>query len=290
MLPPTIASRCGWPLPPGAACSCRWASSTPLAVRSTPRWAGRTIFGVPATRRRADLTADVAAANALVDHVAEYRVDGEMRQLTDAQDAVTALLRSDAPDPRNASRAVMVLANPDIGRIVPVGLSVSPLPPQAGAALALEETREDADAPMDPGEVRVLAYAPTRPVIHPVVRDEELHPSRLAAARIAIEAILPQVPDGAFAVKRLVGESVTVSADIIADGHDVLAAELLWAADDEADWHRVAMQLGRRRTIAGKRASCRRESVGIGSPCRHGGMHGEPSATICPPNTPPARP
>ena len=49
---PTIASRCGWPLPPGAACSCRWASSMPLAVRSTPHWAGRTIFGVPATRRR----------------------------------------------------------------------------------------------------------------------------------------------------------------------------------------------------------------------------------------------
>ena len=41
----------------------------------------------------------------------------------------------------------------------------------------------------------------------------------------------------------LVGEPVTVSADIIADGHDVLAAELLWAADDEADWHRVAMRL-----------------------------------------------
>ena len=95
---------------------------------------------------------------------------------------------------------------------------------------------------MAPGEVRVLAYAPTRPVIHPIVRDEDLHPSRLAATRIAIEAILPQVPDGAFAVKRLVGDSVTVSADIIADGHDVLAAELLWAADDEADWHRVTMQ------------------------------------------------
>jgi starch synthase (maltosyl-transferring) len=131
----------------------------------------------------ADLTADLAAANALIDHVAEYRVDGELRQLTDAQDAVTALLRSDAPDLRNATRAVMVLANPDIGRIVPVGLSVSPLPPQAGAPLALAETREDADAPMDPGEVRVLAYAPTRPVIHPIVRDHDLHRSRLAAAR-----------------------------------------------------------------------------------------------------------
>ena len=51
------------------------------------------------------------------------------------------------------------------------------------------------------------------------------------------------MPDGAFAVKRLVGESVTVSADIIADGHDVLAAALLWRAEDEAGWHRVAMRL-----------------------------------------------
>jgi starch synthase (maltosyl-transferring) len=206
-------------------------------------------LGAPEDFRRArdsapaDLTADVAAANALVDQIAEYRVDGEMRQLTDAQDAVTALLRSNAPDSRNASRAVMVLANPDIGRVAPLGMSVSPLPPQAGAALALDEAHEDADAPMDPGEVRVLAYVPTRPVIHPVVRDAELHPSRMATARIAIEAVLPQVPDGAFAVKRLVGERVTVSADIIADGHDVLAAELLWAADDEPEWHRVAMKL-----------------------------------------------
>ena len=180
---PTIASRCGWPLPPGAACSCRWASSMPLAVRSTPRWAGPEDFRRARDEAPCDLTADVAAANALVDRIAEYRVDGEMRQLTDAQDAVTALLRSDAPDARNASRAVMVLANPDIGRIVPVGLSVSPLPPQAGAALALEEPREDADAPMAPGEVRVLAYAPTRPVIHP--RGPRRGASSVAARRRA---------------------------------------------------------------------------------------------------------
>jgi starch synthase (maltosyl-transferring) len=189
-----------------------------------------------------DLAPAVAAANELVDRVAAYRVDGEIRQLSDAQDAVTALLRSDAPDVRNASHAVMVLANPDLGRGVPLGLSVSPLPPRAGAALILEETREDADAPMAPGEVRVLGYAPTRPVTYPIVHDTDLDARELAAARIAIEAILPQVPDGAFAVKRLVGDSVTVSADIIADGHDVLAAELQWRADDEADWHRVAMQ------------------------------------------------
>jgi starch synthase (maltosyl-transferring) len=95
---------------------------------------------------------------------------------------------------------------------------------------------------MAPGEVRVLVYAAAPPVIHPRAADTDLSRTRLTAGRIAIEAVQPQVPDGAFAVKRLVGEPVTVSADIIADGHDVLAAALLWAADDEAEWHRVPMQ------------------------------------------------
>jgi starch synthase (maltosyl-transferring) len=191
-----------------------------------------------------DLTADVAAANALVDRITAYKVDGEVRQLTDAQAPVTALLRSDVPDARDASRAVVVLANPDIGRVAPLGLSVSPLPPQAGAAFTLKEPLEGADASMAPGEVRVLVYASSaQPVRHRLVRDQDLDPRRLAATRIAIEAIQPRVTGGAFAVKRVVGESVTVSADIIADGHDVLAAAVLWRAEDEADWHRVAMRL-----------------------------------------------
>jgi starch synthase (maltosyl-transferring) len=190
-----------------------------------------------------DLTADIAEANEEVDRIAAYRVDGDMRQLSDAQDAVTALLRSDAPDMRNASRGVMVLANPDLARGVPLDMTVSPLPPRAGAALTLEVACEQADAPMDPGEVRVLAYMPASPVIRPMVRDADLDARRLGATRIAIEAILPQVPDGAFAVKRLVGEHVTVSADIIADGHEVFAAELRWRADDETEWHRAAMRL-----------------------------------------------
>jgi starch synthase (maltosyl-transferring) len=205
-------------------------------------------LGGPEDMRRAreeapcDLTVDVAAANALVDRVAAYQLDGEVRQLTGTQNATTALLRSDAPDMREANHAVMVVANPDLGRDARLDLSISPLPPQAGAAFALKQPLDGADAPMAPGEVRVLVYEAAPPVIHPRAADTDLSPTRLTAGRIAIEAVQPQVPDGAFAVKRLVGEPVTVSADIIADGHDVLAAALLWAADDEAEWHRVPMQ------------------------------------------------
>ncbi|MBN8921386.1 MAG: DUF3416 domain-containing protein, partial [Rhizobiales bacterium] len=40
--------------------------------------------------------------------------------------------------------------------------------------------------------------------------------------------------DGRFAVKRIVGEAIEVSADILRDGHDVLAAAVLWSRDGEA--------------------------------------------------------
>ena len=101
------------------------------------------------------------------------------------------------------------------------------------------------DAGQLPGSGRGarLACATTEPVVKPVVRDTSLDRHTLAARRIAIEAIEPTVPDGPFAVKRLVGDTVTVTADIFVDGHDVLAAELLWNTADEAGWHRVPMTL-----------------------------------------------
>ncbi len=189
-----------------------------------------------------DLTADIAAANALADHVAMHGVDGEIRQLTSSQDPVTALVRSDAVDARSASRAVMVLANPDLNRSATAEISISPLPPQAGAAFSLSEPKADADRPLAPGEVRVLTYTATELVTHPLVHDDDLRRPELEAKRIAIEAVRPVVPDGDFAVKRVVGEAITIGADIFSDGHDVLAAELLWRPMDEQEWHLVAMQ------------------------------------------------
>jgi starch synthase (maltosyl-transferring) len=49
------------------------------------------------------------------------------------------------------------------------------------------------------------------------------------------------VSGAAFAAKRIIGRPITVEADIFADGHDVLAAELLWQAADEKDWQRAPL-------------------------------------------------
>ena len=201
------------------------------------------------TRSRAggsDLSGDVAAANALVDRVAGCRVNMGLRQLSSSHDPVTEILRLDAIDARASSHAVLILANPDIAHAVQIERRISPVRPQAGTALIVTEPLDGAAMPrasLDAGEVRLLACATTEPITRPATRDTTLDRHGLAARRIAIEAIDPTVPDGPFAVKRLAGGTVTVTADIFADGHDILSAELLWNTADEAGWHRVPMIL-----------------------------------------------
>ena len=51
------------------------------------------------------------------------------------------------------------------------------------------------------------------------------------ATRIAVEAVQP---GGDFPAKTVVGRNFIVSADIFGDGHDVLAADLLWQPADAA--------------------------------------------------------
>ena len=45
-------------------------------------------------------------------------------------------------------------------------------------------------------------------------------------SRVVIENVTPRVDDGHFPVKRVVGDTLIVEADIFADGHDELRAVL----------------------------------------------------------------
>jgi starch synthase (maltosyl-transferring) len=59
--------------------------------------------------------------------------------------------------------------------------------------------------------------------------------------RPVIESVAPDVDHGRFPAKRVVGEMVTVEADIFADGHDTLAAVLLYRTKEAKDWTEVPM-------------------------------------------------
>lgn len=60
--------------------------------------------------------------------------------------------------------------------------------------------------------------------------------------RLAIEQISPIVEEGRFPCKRVVGAQVDVRAVIFSDGHDQLAADLLWRMQGEESWQRAPMQ------------------------------------------------
>src|ERR1700722_18415488 len=60
--------------------------------------------------------------------------------------------------------------------------------------------------------------------------------------RVVIEGVRPEIDCGAFPVKRIVGDSVTVQADIFTDGHDLVAADLLYRHSYEQTWQRTPME------------------------------------------------
>src|SRR5690625_2851292 len=60
--------------------------------------------------------------------------------------------------------------------------------------------------------------------------------------RAVIEHVRPQIDCGRFPAKRVLGDVVVVEADIFADGHDRVAADLLYRPEDESDWQQVPMQ------------------------------------------------
>jgi starch synthase (maltosyl-transferring) len=71
----------------------------------------------------------------------------------------------------------------------------------------------------------------------------DLSPTDPTGPRFRIEDIFPCIDGGRYPVKRIAGESVEVWADIFREGHDVLAAALLWRREAEREWRREPMQL-----------------------------------------------
>jgi starch synthase (maltosyl-transferring) len=54
--------------------------------------------------------------------------------------------------------------------------------------------------------------------------------------RVVIESVSPEVDGGRFAAKRTIGDRVRVEADIFTDGHDSVAAALLYRFEQSDEW------------------------------------------------------
>jgi starch synthase (maltosyl-transferring) len=197
--------------------------------------------------RSLDVTADVRAANALIDRLGSLGSFGEIRTLTGPDDPLTALLRYDAPDARRGRNAMVVLINPDLKQAHHLPFALDPMPPAAGSALGDPETLDssgDHSAPLGPGKVRLIQVRRKAEVARRGRRERQNIIAALTTPRIVIDQISPSVDGGRYASKHLIGDPVDVDADILADGHGTIAADLIWKAVGANDWHRASMRRG----------------------------------------------
>src|SRR2546426_770590 len=66
-----------------------------------------------------------------------------------------------------------------------------------------------------------------------------------ARPRVVVEGVQPEIDCGGFAIKRIVGDRVTVEADVFADGHDALTSVLAWRREGPgagATWTEAPME------------------------------------------------
>jgi starch synthase (maltosyl-transferring) len=60
--------------------------------------------------------------------------------------------------------------------------------------------------------------------------------------RVVIDAVKPQINCGEFFIKRIVNEIVNVEAHVLVDGHDVIAASVLFKYENAKKWSEVRMR------------------------------------------------
>ncbi len=182
---------------------------------------------------RYDLTAEASEANALVDRLAEKY--GPPAFAGGGGERVAALLRAWPPADHAPAEGVAILINRDARAAAPAPATVAMR--GGGAALIAEETQPG--PPLSPGEVRLITLHSA-----PMIRNR-LSPTALRqateASRIVIDKPAPAVDGGRFPSKHTLGDAIDVEADIFIDGHDVIAADLLWRPVDETEWRREPM-------------------------------------------------
>lgn len=196
-----------------------------------------------------------------------------VRQLTGSHAPLTALLRLPLADADRGSDALpgqdvlAVVINPSarepgsLGADRILGSSPDPaarLEPSPGSpagardGAAMDALDALAVISLAAGDIRLYRAVPVpaRPPVTRAARQGEAISASglgsvvaaLEAPRIVIEQVAPCCDAGRFAVRRVVGERVEVSADIWMDGHAQLAACVLWRAPGEQDWHEAPMR------------------------------------------------
>jgi starch synthase (maltosyl-transferring) len=208
----------------------------------------RTTWSQLSSGRLADLTQEIADANAFLDRESGRFEGGDLYALAPQGTPVRIGVRVEDPSDADGGSARVVLFNRALDRSASV--------PAAGLAAAFGEflpfrdvlrsepnLEPDSTVRLRPAEVRVLEGRRSRPILS-TERDMALPTPEEAvrAPRLTIEAMTPCVDGGRYAVRRIVGETLRVAVDAYGEGHDPIAVALKWRAADEEDWHEKRMR------------------------------------------------
>jgi starch synthase (maltosyl-transferring) len=191
-----------------------------------------------------DISEYVAVVNALRAELPAANAEGAQWRLSAPDAPYLALLRFDSGHPATARSATLLLANL---AAAPVSIETGPLLARSGGYLGTFNDHTPGEFPVTfrPGETVTLApnavrvFAAQRALaVKPKARPREPN----GEGRVVIEQVWPQIDGGRTPVKRIVGEVVDVWADIFTDGHERIAAELLYRPATELEWRRVPMR------------------------------------------------
>ena len=157
---------------------------------------------------------------------------GDKRRISARDADVTVMMRSKAGPFSDAACALIVAVNntADAQKV-----DLQTMIQKSGALM----TATEKTLALEPYETRSLKLRRSNPVLGAQSTTAEGFANE--SPRLVIEQITPCVAGGDFAVKRVVGDTVTVEADVYADGHEQLGVELLWRAEDKEDWRRAPM-------------------------------------------------
>src|SRR4051812_37959881 len=87
-----------------------------------------------------------------------------------------------------------------------------------------------------------LAGSSTSAYLPHVAKKSDRRITARGKERITIECVVPEVDGGRYPAKRVVGDTVWIGADIFRDGHDQLAARVIYRGPADADWRATPLK------------------------------------------------
>ena len=199
-----------------------------------------------------DMSGYVGEVNALKASLAALKLEGPILRLDSPGTAVASLVLLDHELASKAPGPVILCINPSFAPARFTGLERM-LFALDGAIESLRDVTpgrpealygSSADLLLEPMDSRLIVVERRAGVPLPAIPPgPQQRLRKLAANRVVIERVSPEIDGGRFPIKAVVGDTIEVEADIFGDGHDQIGAALKVRHAQEREWREIPMRL-----------------------------------------------